>query len=104
MASRITSFEGNSISMKLRLDNTQISGLEFLQIVRSDSRGNARLLEPREEAKAYFPPLDITPDQLSRSCLKKVNMTIKILSQEKLNTEDKTPHNSPVVGKRLLEH
>jgi len=64
--------------------------------------GSARLLMPKGGRKAPMPPLDKKPDQLPRPYLEKVNITVKDTSQRKLNTEDKTTHNSPLGGRVYL--
>jgi hypothetical protein len=45
------------------------------------------------ETRAPTPPMDKNIDQLSSPSLEKENMSDQVISQEKLNTEDKTPHN-----------
>jgi hypothetical protein len=45
------------------------------------------------EARAPMPPLHKPRDQLLRSSLEKKNISEQVPAQEKLNTEDKTPHN-----------
>jgi hypothetical protein len=45
------------------------------------------------ETRAPMPPMDKNINQLSSPSLEKENMSDKVISQEKLNTEDKTPHN-----------
>jgi hypothetical protein len=47
----------NSTSKKLGLDDAQIPVLKVLQAVRSKSRVNARLLEPKGESKGSHTPI-----------------------------------------------
>jgi hypothetical protein len=55
---------------------------------------STRSLIPRGgEAKAPIPPLDNPMDQLLRPSLEKEKMIAQVPSHNKLNTEDKTPHN-----------
>jgi len=54
-------------------------------------------LDQEGEARALMSPLDKPMDQLLRPSLEKENMSEKVPAQDKLNTEDKTPHYLPVV-------